>query len=95
MLLSFNPLEFARQLTLIEFELFSAISARELLNQYWRVDDENASPSISAYEKWKKSLSNFLISELLSFKDDKLRLQAFELMLGIVEVSWQILIVRI
>lgn len=85
--LSFDPLEFARQLTVIEFELFEAIPVKELLDQYWRMGEENLAPNISEYEKWKTGLSSLLLSELSSYKDEKLRLQAFELMLSIGEVQ--------
>lgn len=85
--LSFDPLEFARQLTAIEFELFQAIPIKEMLDQYWKLGEENLAPNISAYEKWKSGLSSLLLSELSSYKDEKLRLQAFELMVNIGEVS--------
>jgi hypothetical protein len=85
--LSFDPLEFARQLTLIEFGLFSAIPIKEMIDQYWCLAEDNLTSNITSYEKWKTDFLSFMISELLSYKEEKLRLQAFELMLSIGEVN--------
>lgn len=84
--MSFDPLEFARQLTLIEFDIFAAIPIKEMLNQYWLIGENGMSSNITAHEKWKAGLLSLIISELSSYKDEKLRLQAFELMLNIGEV---------
>eukprot|EP01102_Stenamoeba_stenopodia_P020108 TRINITY_DN7734_c0_g2_i2.p1 TRINITY_DN7734_c0_g2~~TRINITY_DN7734_c0_g2_i2.p1 ORF type:complete len:552 (+),score=95.95 TRINITY_DN7734_c0_g2_i2:3-1658(+) len=60
-LLSFNDithLELARQLTIIEFDIFSVIKPRELLHQAWkRVDAETRCPNVLALLKRFKDLS--------------------------------------
>ena len=84
--LSFDPLELARQLTILEFELFSSISSRELLDKYWKVNGKVKTPNISAYEKWKRGLYDLLVAELTAYTNEKLQLQAFELMLSTAEV---------
>lgn len=57
-----------------------------MLDEYWKLAEDGLTSHITAYEKWKTDFLSFIISELLSYKDEKLRLQAFEVMLSIGEV---------
>jgi len=68
-ILDIVPLEIARQLTLIEEQLFHKITINEYL--YW-VKDANRSPNICSYNFWQQSLMNWMKLEILTrFKSKK------------------------
>lgn len=48
-----EPIEIARQMTLVEYELFTAINPTEFLDQAWMKDDkEKRAPNICNMTKW-------------------------------------------
>lgn len=52
-ILDFDPLELARQITLIEFEMFRSIKPTEFLDQAWlSKDKEKLAPGILSMTKW-------------------------------------------
>ncbi len=56
-LFDLDPLELARQISLIEFELFKAISPKECLNQSWmKKDKESLSPNALKLIRWSTSV---------------------------------------
>ncbi|KAI8929333.1 ras guanine nucleotide exchange factor domain-containing protein [Entophlyctis helioformis] len=66
-----DPLEVARQLTLIEFELFAAIKAREFLDLAWMKDDkETKAPNIIRMVRWSNHVVHWLVTEIVSIKDN-------------------------
>ncbi|KAI9199222.1 ras guanine nucleotide exchange factor domain-containing protein [Polychytrium aggregatum] len=76
----FDPLEVARQITLIEFELFSAIKPREFLDLAWMKDDkEKLAPNIMKMARWSNHVVRWLITEIVTIKDQpKIRAAAYE-----------------
>ncbi|KAI8812363.1 ras guanine nucleotide exchange factor domain-containing protein [Cladochytrium replicatum] len=70
-LIELDPLELARQLTLIEFELFTSIKAREFLDLAWMKDDKDTrAPNIMKMTRWFNHVVHWLISEIVSMKDN-------------------------
>nr|KAJ3420617.1 hypothetical protein HK105_005467 [Polyrhizophydium stewartii] len=71
-----DALEVARQLTLIEFELFNAIKARlcsprEFLDLAWMKDDkETRAPNIIRMVRWSNHVVHWLVSEIVAVKDN-------------------------
>jgi hypothetical protein len=56
-----EPLEIARQLTLIEYELFTAIKPTEFLDQAWMKDDkEQRAPNICNMTRWSNHVRLFV-----------------------------------
>ncbi|KAJ3240011.1 hypothetical protein HDU78_002538 [Chytriomyces hyalinus] len=79
-ILDIDPLELARQLTLIEAELFVNIKPREFLDMAWMKDNKDVkSPNITKMVQWSNHCIQWIASEILSVKDNmKLRAQVFE-----------------
>ncbi|KAJ3092462.1 hypothetical protein HK102_007086 [Quaeritorhiza haematococci] len=75
-----DPLEVARQLTLIEFELFGAIKPREFLDLGWmKPDKEIRAPNIMRMTRWSNHVVKWLISEIVLIKEStKMRAAVFE-----------------
>lgn len=68
--MDFEPLEIARQLTLIEFDLFSAIQPRELLELGWmKPNKEEISYNLVEMIKWSNRTVNWIISEIVSARE--------------------------
>ena len=57
-----DPLELARQLTLLEFELFKTIKPTEFLDQAWlSKDKEKLAPGIMSMTKWSTRVSSTIL----------------------------------
>ncbi|TPX63113.1 hypothetical protein SpCBS45565_g06841 [Spizellomyces sp. 'palustris'] len=81
-----EPLEVARQLTLIEFELFRAIKSREFLDLAWMKDSkETEAPNILRMTRWSNHVVQWIVTEIVSVKEStKARAAVYEkiIMLG-------------
>jgi acetyl-CoA carboxylase alpha subunit len=75
-----DPQEIADQLTLLDFTYFSAIEPREFLEMVWkRPEKEKTSLDMTRMLQWSKHVSDWLITEIVSQKDNvKYRVQAIE-----------------
>ncbi|KAJ3293067.1 hypothetical protein HK104_004763 [Borealophlyctis nickersoniae] len=75
-----EPLELARQITLIEFNLFKAIKPRELLDLAWMKDDkETRAPNITCMSRWSNHMIHWIVSEIVTVKESsKARAAIFE-----------------
>ncbi|KAJ3388692.1 hypothetical protein HDU84_009537 [Entophlyctis sp. JEL0112] len=75
-----DPLELARQLTLIEADLFVQVKPRELLDMAWMKDSkEQKAPNISKMVQWSNHVIQWIATEILSVKEShKARAQVFE-----------------
>ncbi|KAI8901142.1 ras guanine nucleotide exchange factor domain-containing protein [Globomyces pollinis-pini] len=75
-----DPLEVARQLTLIEHELFTSIKPRELVGLAWMKDDkEILAPNIIRMVRWSNHIIQWLVTEIVTLKDNpKLRIAMVE-----------------
>ncbi|KAI3633678.1 hypothetical protein MIR68_008625 [Amoeboaphelidium protococcarum] len=82
-----EPLEVARQMTLVEFELFSNIRPTEFLNQAWmKADKEIKAPNICNMTKWSNHITRWVVTEIISIKDSpKTRAVIFERMIMIAQ----------
>ncbi|KAJ8329055.1 hypothetical protein O5D80_003008 [Batrachochytrium dendrobatidis] len=82
-----DPIEVARQLTLIEFELFNAIKAREFLDLAWMKDDkETRAPNIIRMVRWSNHVVHWLITEIVTIKDNiKLRAAMMEKIIALAQ----------
>ncbi|KAJ3148781.1 hypothetical protein HDU86_007336 [Geranomyces michiganensis] len=85
-LIDFEPLEMARQLTLIEFDLFKAIRSKEYLDLAWMKDSkETDAPNILRITRWSNHVVQWIVTEIVSGKDStKYRASVYErvIMLG-------------
>ncbi|KAH6571143.1 hypothetical protein BASA62_004025 [Batrachochytrium salamandrivorans] len=75
-----DPIEVARQLTLIEFELFQC-------HQTWMKDDkETRAPNIIRMVRWSNHVVHWLVTEIVSIKDNiKLRAATMERIIAIAQ----------
>ncbi|KAI8999981.1 ras guanine nucleotide exchange factor domain-containing protein [Gaertneriomyces semiglobifer] len=65
-----DPLELARQLTLVEFSLFYAISPREFLDLKWmKASKENDAPNILRMTRWSNHVVKWVVSEIVGVRD--------------------------
>ncbi|KAJ3023549.1 hypothetical protein HKX48_002422 [Thoreauomyces humboldtii] len=81
----FEPLEMARQLTLIEFDLFRAIRSREYLDLAWMKESkERDAPNILRMTRWSNHVVHWIVTEIVSARDHKSRAVILErvIMLG-------------
>jgi len=63
----FDPLEVARQITIIEFEMFKAIKPTEFLDQAWlSKEKEKLAPGILSMTKW----STRVLTSCSFFRDE-------------------------
>jgi hypothetical protein len=83
-----DPLEIARQLTLIEFELFSKIKPREFVGLSWMKDDkEQKAPNIIKMVRWSNHVIKWLATEIVTQKDStKSRVLMMEKVISIAKV---------
>ena len=85
--MDFDNLEIARQLTLMDHELFSLIKPRELINTNWlKEDKELKSPNLFNYLNWGRHVANWLVAEILSRDNAKQRIQVTEKIVSIGQV---------
>ncbi|TPX37441.1 hypothetical protein SmJEL517_g00744 [Synchytrium microbalum] len=65
-----DPMEMARQLTLIEFELFSNIKPREYLDMAWMKEDKEVrAPNITRMTRWSNHVIHWLVTEIVIVKE--------------------------
>jgi len=75
----FDPLEMARQMTLIEFEMFKAIKPTEFLDQAWlHKDKEKLAPGIMNMTRWSTRISKWVITEIVTESNVKIRASLYE-----------------
>eukprot|EP00835_Amoeboradix_gromovi_P006633 NODE_823_length_3913_cov_0.131096.p1 type:complete len:775 gc:universal NODE_823_length_3913_cov_0.131096:980-3304(+) len=78
-LLEMDPTEIARQICLIEFELFNVIRAEELIQKAWMsTDKDKKAPNIIRMVKFSNHLVMWIVSEIVNTKDIKLRIEVLE-----------------
>ena len=79
-IIDIDPKELARQLTLLEFSLFSSIQSREFLDLGWMKDDkESRSPNIVKFTNWSNHVVGWLMTEILRHPDNiKRRVKSME-----------------
>jgi len=84
-LFDLKPLEIARQLTLIEFDLYRKIQPKECLNQAWnKTDREINAPNISAMIRRFNEVSLWIATEVLSYSNNiKMRTKMIELFIKV------------
>ena len=88
-LMDFSAEELARQITLIEHQLFCSIDTREYLDLGWgKPDKDTRSPTIMRFIKWTTHLSYWAVTEILSFKTSKQRAAAMERIIMIGQVCF-------
>lgn len=88
-LIDFSPLEIARQLTLIESELYRAIKPWELLNQSWaKKDKEKRAPRVLAMINRFNVVSNWVATIIV--QTSELRVRA-SLQKHIIEIAYHCL----
>ena len=86
-LLELNPEELAQQLTLMDFEFFSALDTREFLELNWmKSDKEERAPTIVKLTRWTNHVAFWIVREILSFSNLKQRSQALEACITVVQV---------
>ena len=87
-ILEFDPQEIARQLTLIEYQLFASINTREFLDLSWMKKDKNdKSPTIIQFTKWSSHVSFWVVTEIVQLKTAKQRAQAMETFINVAHAS--------
>ena len=85
--LSYHPEEIARQLTLIDFQLFASIKPFECLNQNWmKAAHDDLSPNVMKMIRRFNEVSGWIASEILKFKDLPTRTKALKQIIEIAEV---------
>ncbi|KAJ9050635.1 hypothetical protein DSO57_1012605 [Entomophthora muscae] len=83
-LLDMDPLEIARQLTLIDSHLFNQIKPVECLNKAWSSKDANA-PNVKAMIHMSTQISNWLAFTILSESNLRIRAQYIKYFIAVAE----------
>lgn len=90
-IMNWDPIEIARQLSLIEFEMFSSIQVYECFNQAWiKSNREIDSPNIVKIVKWFNKISLFFSNLILKEEVLKERSEILKFILKIAEESKKI-----
>jgi len=77
--LQIDPLEIARQLSMIEQKIYRSINPSELLNMAWqKKDKEIISPNIVALTKIFNKISNWVYAEILMQEDSVMRVNTLK-----------------
>ena len=88
-LVDFDPLEVARQLTLMESNIFASIEHREFLDLSWMKEDkELKAPNLLRLIRWNNHVVNWQISEILIQKDVKVRATVIERIIMVAQVRY-------
>lgn len=83
-LLDFDALELARQLTLIDFQFYQGIEPREFLDLNWKKKEKlSLAPNIGKLVIWSNSVSTWIMCELLNVKDIKTRAATLERIIAV------------
>lgn len=78
-LLDIDPVEMAKQLTLMEHELFFSIQPWEFLNQGWlKRDKERRSPNLLKMIRFSNKVSSWVVSEIVQEEQLKKRTSCLE-----------------
>ena len=72
-ILDFDPMELARQLTIIESKLFCAIQPEELLALEWTKKSDSKAVNVKAMSKLSTDLANLVADMILHLEDAKKR----------------------
>lgn len=90
--LAYNPTEIARQLTLIEYQLYSAIKPSECVGQNWMSKrKEELAPNILAMIHRFNFVSTWFSSEIVKCSDLQKRTQTLKHVLDVAEVCKMII----
>lgn len=72
-ILDFDPLELARQFTIIESKIFNAIQPEELLGSEWTKKTDSKATNVRAMARLSTDLANLVADTILSLEDPKKR----------------------
>lgn len=85
-LLDFHPLEFARQMTLIEFEIYCKIKPWEFLGLAWtKAQAAQKAPHILDMIQWTNRITAFVASEILRAKGAKGKIATMNFFIKVVK----------
>ncbi|KAL0488484.1 RasGEF [Acrasis kona] len=85
-----HPLEFARQLTLMEFEMFAKVNGEELLGLGWTKDSKEwTSPNITKIISWTNTMTNWITTCILKEVKIKDRQKMFKFFLDVAEACYE------
>jgi hypothetical protein len=88
-LLEIDPQEMARQITILDFLLFSAIQPREFLGLGWLKGDKDLrSPNIVKMTTWSNHIVSWLTTEILAHRDIKSRVKIMDHIVAIAMVCF-------
>ena len=86
-----NPVEVARQLTILEHQLFSAIEGRELLNQCWNKDNKEVdAPNVTLTIRRFNQMSGWITSLIVKVKPLKPRVALVRRFIEIADACMQL-----
>ncbi|KAJ3444242.1 guanine nucleotide exchange factor [Anaeramoeba flamelloides] len=68
-----NEIELAKQLTLVEMDLFKKVEVSEMLNKRWSKKDKNLTPNLINMIERFNEISLWIISSILSYPKKKMR----------------------
>jgi len=77
-ILDFEPLEIARQLTMMQMSLFCSITPDELLGSKWTKAGGVDTPNVKAMSAFTTRLSNFVVESILQHEEVKKRALAIK-----------------
>jgi len=78
-LLEIDPIELARQLTLMDERLYSQIRPKEFLKQAWaKKDHETRAPNLSRFSQQSNRIINWITTEILKLPDAESRAELIQ-----------------
>lgn len=85
-LVDMDPIEIARQITLIEFEVFKAISPTQCLNQAWiKQNKQDIAPDVLKMIRFSNDISAWVYTEILKRDTPKDRADAIKIFIRIAQ----------
>ena len=87
-----DPIEFARQITLIDYDLFKEIKPSEFLNQNWEKQATRLqkSPNICKMIQNTNDLTSWVTLSVISISDDKLRTSVIKFMVQTAQACFEL-----
>ncbi|KKA28732.1 hypothetical protein TD95_004418 [Thielaviopsis punctulata] len=89
-ILDFDPMEFARQLTLKQMAIFSSIMPEELLGSQWMKNGGVDAPNVKAMSGLSTDLSNFVAENILGYTEVKKRAAAIKQWIKIAQALYEL-----
>jgi hypothetical protein len=84
-----DPLELARQLTIVDSQIYNTLKPHEFLNKAWSNKDSDFAPNVKAMIEWSNQVTHWFAQAIIIRKDVKKRLNFIKFLIVLAEKLFQ------